>query len=431
MFTAFTTLIRRRFIRDTFYMYTSSLVNGASLFFVNVALGRSFSKEWFATFTLSLLVLSTVAEMSDLGLNGGLLRFAPFYIAQNQLNKLKQLVKTIWRWRVSMSITLTIFGALSSYFIARYIFKQPSIGPYLAVSFFGVGGVILLGFVSTYLQASQRFFYNAGVQTLKGTLRLFFVLLLILIKVKSLYFYLGVYIGVPWLLFFLNYRVLPAGFRAVVIDKETKKDINSQLAKFSFWLTIWSLFSILASRVDQVMLSRFLGLEQVALYAAAYQLIQLYPIVSQSIGAVLGPRISGVATKDELTLMLRRSMKWILCVVVIGSVIVYPSKYLITLFFGHSFDASLPVYLILAYSLVFNILVIPFSQVITAFNRTDLMAYSGIIQSLVNLGGGVVLIPRFGLMGAGYTFMFGILVSVIYNIVNSLYLLKKVEITIR
>jgi O-antigen/teichoic acid export membrane protein len=235
---------------------------------------------------------------------------------------------------------------------------------------------------------------------------------------------------VPWILFAVIFRVLPKGFTKVSVDEETKQKMHDQLKRFSAWLSLWSLFSILASRIDQVVISHYLGLEQVAIYAAAYQLIQLYPLVTQSIAAVLSPKISGLHSKTALIHFLKRSLKWISIPVIVLSVLVYPSQYIITLFFGNSFSGALPVYLVLAYSLVFNIFAIPFSLIITAYNRTELMAISGVIQVAVNIVGTIILVPRFGVLGAGYTFGLGIVSAVLYNIACSVYLLKNKEIVV-
>jgi O-antigen/teichoic acid export membrane protein len=74
-----------------------ALINGMSLFVMNVLLGRFLSQEFFGIFSLSVLTLGTVAEISDLGLNAGLLRFVPYYLAQTELQKLNQLLKTVMK----------------------------------------------------------------------------------------------------------------------------------------------------------------------------------------------------------------------------------------------------------------------------------------------------------------------------------------------
>ncbi|HSR89227.1 MAG TPA: oligosaccharide flippase family protein [Candidatus Udaeobacter sp.] len=423
-------ILQKRALQQTSYVFFGSLVNGASLFTLNIILARVLSVDFFAIFSLSVLALSTVAEVSDFGLNSGLLRFAPYYISTNQTDKLKQLVKTIWSWRVWLTWILTIGGIALSYPGAKYIFGQAKIYPYLMYSFLGIGGVVLLGFLTTFLQSKQRFFYQASVQSLKGFLRLVIVIILAVLGVRNLFAYLSVYIFVPWILFISNYKVFPENFRKVEVDPAVKNSLHSQLAKFSFWLSISSVMSIFATRVDSVVISHFLGLESVAVYSAAYLPIQFFPLVYNSIGAVLTPKLSAFTDKKELISFFIRTLKWVSVAFAATIILIVPSKFLIPLFFGQKYISSMPVYLILASSLALNILSTPFSIIITIFNQTRLVFVSALLGLLINIIGNVLFVPRFGVMGSAYTFALGVIFSLCFNIVCALYLFKKRDLVI-
>lgn len=423
-------IFNKKAFKDVSFVYAGSLLNGVSLFAINIILGRILDKDAFGIFSLSILALSTVAEMSDFGLNGGLLRFAPYYIKNNEDNKLKQLVKTIWSWRVWLSVILTIGGIILSPFIAKYIFNRPEITYYLIFSFVGIGGVILLGFVTTFLQAKENFFYNATLQSLKGLLRLILVVGFYLAGVRSIFVFLSVYISIPWILFLFSYKSLPENFRKVEIEKEIKEKMNSELAKFSFWLTIWSLSAILSSRVDQAMLSHLMGLEKVAVYTMAFQFVFLYAIALQAITSVLMPKMNALKTNEEVVLFIKKVWKWILPVSLAAILLVYPSKFMISLVFGAKYLESIPVYLILSYSMLVSFIGIPLSLIITAFNKTQLVAFSGFIQLIVNFTFNLILIPRYGVIGAGITFALGIIFSFLYNSICSIYLLKFKKISV-
>lgn len=425
-----TDLLRKKTLHDVGLVYLGAILNSMSLFLINVILGRSFEKEWFAIFSLSVLALGTIAEMSDLGLNGSLLRFIPFYKQSNQQEKLKQVVKTIWRWRIWLSIILTAGGIAASYPIAKYIFNQPQINNYLAFSFLGIGGVVLLGFISTYLQANQQFFKNSLIQSLKGILRLILTLILVLKGFNDIYVFLFIYISIPWMLLIFYRRVLPRGLDKIQIEAEVKEKLHSQMANFSFWLTVWSLSAILASRIDQVMLSNLLGLEKVAVYTIAFQFIYLYSMASQSITSVLMPKFNSLRSKDEIIALTKKLIKWLVPATIILFLIIPPSKYLITYVFGNKYADSMPIYLILSYSMAVNLFNIPLSLIITTFNKTKLIAISGFIQLVINIGLNIMLIPKFGVMGAGFTFALGIVFSLVYNSLCSSYLIKKEEINI-
>lgn len=420
----------RKALQNVSFVYFGSLINGASLMLINILLARLLSKDIFGIFSLSIMVLTTVAEMSDLGLNGGLLRFGPYYIKNNQAEKLKQLVKTIWRWRVWMSVAITVVGVAAAPLLAHKLFNRPETLPYLMFSFLGVGGVILLGFTATFLQAQERFANNAVLQSLKGLLRLILVAALYYAGVADLFVYLLIYIAVPWLLFAFSYRYLPEDFNKVQIDEESKKHLHKDLARFSFWLTIWSLTAILSSRVDQTMLAHMLGLEQVAAYAMAFQFVYLYSLGLQSVSAVLLPKINGLTSNEEVWAYAKRVFRWILPAAALALLLIYPSKFVIAWFFGEKYIDSIPVYLVLSYSMIISFVGIPFSLIITAFNRTQLVAASGLLQLAANVLLNMYLIPRYGVIGAGLTFAIGIALSFVYNVLSAAYLFKYQKISV-
>ncbi|MBP9732056.1 MAG: oligosaccharide flippase family protein, partial [Candidatus Magasanikbacteria bacterium] len=333
-------------VRNIFFVYGGSFINGLSLFAINIILARGLSVQGFAIFSLATLALATIAEMSDFGLNGGLTRFAPYYLKHGQDDKLKQLVKMIWNWRVWMSVFLTVAGVVGTDMIATYIFGQPVLSEYLRISFLGIAGVVFLGFTSTYLKASEQFRYDAVLQSLKGVLRVVVVAVLSVSGIENIGWYLLVYILVPWILFFFSYRRLPENFNKISIDPETSVVLKKKIAQFSFWLTLWSLSAIVASRVDQVMLSYMLSLKDVALYSTAFQFVFVYSLGLQSVSAVLIPKFSSMKTKTEITEYIKKLYKFLPLLILLLCGGIYLSQFLFPFVFGAKYVDAVPVYLV-------------------------------------------------------------------------------------
>ena len=423
-------IIKKKAIKETAIVTIGSLINGASLFLLNIILARIISKNDFGTFSLSLLALNTAGEISDFGLNSGLLRFAPYYISSNQREKLHQLVKTIWSWRVSLSTLLTAGGIIFAYPISKYIFGQQSVAPYLMFVSFGIGGVIMLGFTVTYLQASQKFLTSATTQSLKGLMRLILFGIAAFSGIRSLFVFLGIYIFVPWLLYFFNSRFLPKDFRKIIIDSEVKKKLHSQLARFSFWLTVTSLIAILAGKLDQIMIGHFLGLEEVAVFTVAWQLIQVFPVIYGSAISVLMPKMSGIQSKNDLIIFVKRISKYALITALIIGIFLYPSRFLILLLFGDKYREAMPLFLLLSYGMLFNIVSIPFSIGVTLYNKTHLTTVSAIIQLILVLVCNYIFIPKYGIMGVGYTTIISLFTQFLWNVFFSLYLIRNHELVV-
>lgn len=423
-------IIKKKAIKETAIVTIGSLINGASLFLLNIILARIIDKNSFGAFSLSLLALNTAGEISDFGLNSGLLRFAPYYISSNQREKLHQLIKTIWSWRVSLSAILTAGGIVFAYPISKYIFGQQLITQYLMFVSLGVGGVIMLGFTVTYLQASQKFFASAVTQSLKGLMRLVLFGIAAFSGLRSLYVFLGIYIVVPWVLYIFNFRYLPADFRKIIIDSEVKRQLHSQLAKFSFWLTMTSLIAILAGKLDQIMISHYLGLAEVAVFTVAWQLIQVFPVIYGAAISVLMPKMSGVQTKNDLIIFIKRISKYALMTAFIIGIFLYPSKFLILLLFGEKYREAMPLFLLLSYGMLFNIISIPFSIGVTLYNKTHLTTVSAVIQLILVLLCNFIFIPRYGIMGVGYTTVISLFTQFLWNVFFSLYLMKNHDLKV-
>lgn len=429
MFNFIRSIIKKRAIREASIVYVGACINGLSLFLINVILARSLEQTKFAIFSLTIMVLATIAEMSDFGLNGGLARFAPYYIRNHEENKLKQLLKIIWQWRIWMSFGLTIGGIVVADFLADTLFHQPILSSYLRFSFLGIGGVILLGFTSTYLKAQEWFMFDTKVQSFKGLLRVFGIGILVLFGIENLFWFLGIYIMIPWILFFISYRKLPQGFRRASLNIDDKKALTNKLTQFSFWLTIWSLSAIVAGRIDQIMLSSMLSLKEVAIYTTAFQFIFIYLLGLQSVNAILTPKLSSIPNKREVVVYIKRLLKYLFPVWVLLCVAIYASQFMVTMIFGNTYSESVPVYVWLSMSMSFNFLGLPFSFIPQLFNKTQIVALSGVIQLVLNIVLNLYLIPRYGVMGAAYTFTIGVIVSILFNFGVSLYLLKNKEIT--
>ncbi len=423
-------VIRNKSLHQTSFVTFGSLINGGSLLLLNIILAKILSQESFGIFALSVLALSAMAEVSDFGLNMGLLRFAPYYISSKQDDKLKQLLKTVWRWRVVLVSILTAGGVLFSYPLAKYLLGEADVSPYLMYSFLGIGGVVFLGFLNNFLQSKQNFFYQASLQSIKGLLRLFVVLILALLGVKNLFAYLSVYITVPWILFLSNFHVLPKKFWQVKIDEDIKKQMHSQLAKFSFWITAASLMAIVTGKIDQVMISHYLGLKEVAIFTIAWQFIQVFPIIYGSISSVLMPKISSLDNKEAVLKFTFRVFKWIFVAVLVIACFIYPSQYLIQILFGEKYIEAMPLYLILAFNMLLNILSVPFSMLVTIFNKTHIITASSFFQLIILVICNMFFIPKYGIIGVAYTHTVVLAVNLVWNLGWSIFLIKRRELKV-
>ena len=412
-------------------MYLGAVVNAVSLFLVNIILIRTIDTDAYGAFTLAVLTLTTLAEMSDLGLNGAITRFVPEFIKHGKTAALHEVVSIVYRLRIILSAGITITGLVFAPQIAIFIFGQPAIAEAIRIGFLGVGGVVLLGFVSTYLKATEQFVKNTWLQVLKGIIRVVAVLALSLtLAPQTPLLYIGIFVLVPWLILPFFLHVLPKkrtdSNQLSVGEKQTLK---KEIASFSGWLVVWSFAAIIGTRVDQIMLSNMLSLEAVAIYAYGFQFVFAYSFLQQSFSAIIAPKMNIINSTSELQSFVTRSFKWGL----FGSLGVSMITVVFVIFFRPTFfpdvyTASLPVFILIVLAMMIAMICMPYTQIITVYKKSKLTAISGLISLVVNIIGNAVLIPTYGTLGAAWAFFFSMTLSTVFSLIFGYRLSKNVEL---
>lgn len=430
IFATIQSLPKRAAVRQATWVYVGSVANNVALLAVSALLGRTLSPELFGLFSLALLVLGAATDFADFGLNAGLLRFASRYHVEKETSRMQTVLALVWRWRIILTILLTGLGVLLAEPVATLIFRQPAATSFLRLAFLGIGGVMFLAVVSTYVQAVQRFTLSATLQASKGLVRLAVVGVLLIAGVHSLTWLLGAYVAVPWLLFACLYWVIPSPYRSLGLTAEpaTVAHIRRTLVRFSFWITVWSFLTVISSRVDQLFISRYLGLSEVALYAVGMQFIVVFTFGLQSISAVLSPKINALTTKADIRAFAFRVTKWMLPLTFIVGLIIFPSRYLLPLFFGATYAPAMSIYTSLAFVYLLNFPLVSLSLIITAFNATEFTAVSSVVQMVIAVVGNILFIPLYGIMGAVITFAVVIVVTQVYNLCVVWYLFRSREL---
>jgi O-antigen/teichoic acid export membrane protein len=407
-------------------VYGGSFLNTTALFLANVLVARSLTIDAMGVFTIALLTLGAVSEMSDIGLNAALTRFIPVFTKELGQVKLRWLFQTVRRFRIGFSFAITILGVLLAPWIAQFLFLRPEVTSALQWSFLGVGGVVMLGFAITYFQASQRFLLSSVFNAVKGISRLLFVSVIFFFGNPTVPLFLAGFIFLPWVLALAAYACIPRSLRQekTILPHEEKKHLQATLFRFSSFMTVWSVVAIIASRVDQIMISRLMTLGDVALYGVAMQCTIALSLFSQAITTVLAPRMNRFQTTSELVVSLRKTLRLLFPALLCLACVLYPTKWLLPLFFGEEYRSAMTIYLWLMYSVLGSMIGIPFSIILAYYHKTNIMAYGAIGQLIVTVLLNMWLIRVYGLVGAGVTFTLVMVCNQVFVIAWALHFLR-------
>jgi O-antigen/teichoic acid export membrane protein len=175
---------------------------------------------------------------------------------------------------------------------------------------------------------------------------------------------------------------------------------------FSFSAVSW--VSALASTgllwADTLLLGLYGSASDVAVYQVATRLTLIVMIFMHSINASFAPRIAHLyrsGQRDSLGKLYSLVTSWIvrLSLPAFVLIMIFPQELLSI--FGSEFTAGASITVLLAIGTLFDVLSGPCGHMLVMSGRPALTMVNNLCGLALNIGLNVLLIPRFGLMGAG------------------------------
>ncbi len=193
-------------------------------------------------------------------------------------------------------------------------------------------------------------------------------------------------------------RVHPAAFRPAPDCWHTLK-----LLRFSLPQTLSGMLFFTILWTDTLLLARFRTAAEVGVYAVAGRLLTPATLISTAIGQMFAPRIAAAdaqGNREVLARMLKRVTYW-------NTAVSLPFFAILALIpgpllglFGMRYERGALALGILALAQLINTAAGPLGQVINMSGRPYINMANNALVAAMNIGGCLVLIPRFGLTGA-------------------------------
>ncbi|MDI6903826.1 MAG: polysaccharide biosynthesis C-terminal domain-containing protein, partial [Methanocellales archaeon] len=104
----------------------------------------------------------------------------------------------------------------------------------------------------------------------------------------------------------------------------------------------------------------------------------------------------------------------------------YTAEIITVTFYSGKYIGAAIIFEILAYGILFNMVFLGLTPATTSAGRPDLRVKITIISTAIIVGGGSLLVPGYGALGAAISFSFGLIAStVVYAIITFRYLKYK------
>lgn len=388
--------------RGALLAFAIRIASAGIAFLSQVLLARWMGAHEFGVFTYVWVWINIIGTLCAAGFATSVVRFVPEYQNAGKPELVRGFLRTGRLFSSGMGLVAMLVGLLSLYLlkdrVADYYLLPAAIAlvalPAFSLTDFqdGVGrsqGWIDLALVPPYIIRPFLLFTFIGAAVAVGWNK----------NAETAVFAV---IAATWITAVLQYylqkrrmvRAVPAGPRRY---------------KFGFWLKV-SLpviaiesFALMMTNMDILLLDVFVTPDQIAIYFAAARTIALIAFVHFSVTAAVTPKFTTLYADgrlDELRQFLRETRKWTFIPSLIGGIGLLILGKPILWLFGPEFTNGYPAMFALVIGLLARSFAGPLQgfMIATGQQNTAALAMGSVV--IVNIVFNLLLIPKFGLLGA-------------------------------
>ncbi|MBI3397556.1 oligosaccharide flippase family protein [Candidatus Woesebacteria bacterium] len=410
-------IIQTKTIKHTFVTTLGVFINGALGLVFYIYMARFLGPAEFGIFSISVLFLTLLSDVVDLGTSTGLVRFVGEHINSNKPKALKYLKLTL-EAKAVISILIIILGWFLVPVICTLLLNKPDLIPFFRLSLIGVGTSLLFSFSTYAIQAVQKFTTWSVLNIGMNSLRMILIFVLFFLGTLNINSGLIIYTLVPFVGFMLGLLFIP-NFWNVKNEIEVKKE----LFHFNKWIAVFSFISAFSSRLDSFIVARFLILKDIGVYSVATNLSSVVPQIVFALGAVVAPKLASFDSKEKALNYLKKLQLFTLFLSILGVSVGIPlAYYVIPNLYGVGYiNAIYPLIVLIIAQAIFLLSVPVHTGVIYFFSYPKLFVLVSTINLFVTLILGWLLISNFGYLGASFVVLIGNIFNFIipaYWIVN-------------
>lgn len=369
-------------------------------FLLVIAATRSLGSELYGIFTLALSITYVLLGLTNLKVHKAIDYFVPQHLAEDSYSEAKGTIVSVLLLAVTGAVVGALILALFSPYLAEF-FDEPRLATLLLVLclLLPLRSINRVSFVS--FTAIKRMDYRVAINYILlplSKIGLFIILIFMGFEIFSLVFgyiltaALGVSVSIV-----IIYRQIP-WFSQVTAQYPVKRTLIS----YSAPLALAGIVTTMLGQIDYLLIGYFLESDSVAVYRVAYELGTGLIIVLTAVTPIFKPMIAEViGDSQQIVSRYRLATRWItiLTFPVFATLVLAPKVYL-ELLFTTEFAVGWPVVIILAVGYLINAVSGPEGMILEGLGYTRVTFLNSVLMLVVNVGLGILLIPRFGIVGA-------------------------------
>jgi O-antigen/teichoic acid export membrane protein len=380
----------RRIAKNTTVLFISQIITYVIGFFIAIYMANYLGPLGFGIIQTALALTAIYGVFTDLGLGT---------LTVREVSRDKALAKKYVANTTVMKIILSFFTFFLIFVTVNVIhYSQQEI----YVIYIITASVIFNSFSGVFysiFQSYQEMEFQSLAAIMNSILMLIGVITVIyyhlnVLAFASLYLISNAVVFVYALIFYIRKFHLPK----IEVDYDFWKPAIMAALPLSFV----SIFSLIAYRIDTVLLSILKTSVQVGYYGASYNLMMVFLFLPGVFSTAIFPVFSNffVSSEDSLKYTYKKSFKYLTILslpIAVGVSLLSPQ---IIHFIYPKFIPSIEILQILIWSIPITFLNYIFGTIIPAMNRQNLLLKITFISMTVNISLNLVLIPIYSYIGA-------------------------------
>ncbi|MBM7343813.1 flippase [Pantoea coffeiphila] len=185
-------------------------------------------------------------------------------------------------------------------------------------------------------------------------------------------------------------------------------NVLKKLINQSYPVLVSTIIVMIYTRIDQFMIAKYLSIEDVAKFSVAVRISDAYMFIPMAIAASFFPMVS----KDPSSSSIQKYFNITHLVTVVSALMVIVMLPLVIgTFFGVRYHESIQVANIIVIANVISALGFVSSNILIIRNISYLRIYRAIYGLIINIALNIILIPKFGIIGAAYSSLFSQIIA--------------------
>ena len=374
-----------------------------------VILARVLGTSQLGYYSLSLSTLNIAMGIALFGLDSAIVRFIAVMQSRGDEQKTRESILIGTGVSLISSSLVGIFLFAFSYYLASNVFHDIQLAPYLQLISVFLPMIVVNDQLSNILKGFKQFNFSVFAQyifTPIARLVITGIILLIGLNAKTaiLAYCLATISSTTVLIYFLNRDFSLKG------DLKVSRGLLKETLTFSIPVWLSSLLSNFKSNIQTLFIGTWNTIAGVGIFSVASQITFVSSEISSSINVTSKPIIAELADKGDISQMekiYQLSNKWIVIIQLpIFLVMVLFPKTLLQIFGSEFTDGSLTL-IILAFGSLLKVGTGMGGIIIDMAGYTKLKLVNTIIQVTTFIILNVILIPRWGLIGAAIAAVVG------------------------